>query len=80
MSGEAKLTKAQREVLALAGIGEIEVSVGHPAATSLADAGLLTLLGSSFGQGGGLLHGRFAKITAAGRDLLASQNKDADHG
>lgn len=67
-----RLTKGERELLDLAAIGEIEVSVNHPAAKTLADAGLLTLGGSSFGRGGGLLYGRFAKITAAGRDLQAA--------
>lgn len=70
-----KLGPSDLELLTLAGVGEIEVSVGHPIASRLSDLGLLELGGSSFGRGGGLLYGRFAKITPAGRIALEKQDK-----
>lgn len=70
MSESVKLTKAQRDLLELADQGEIEVSLNHPAVDGLSDAGFLTPNGRSMGRGGGILFGRFYRITEAGRAAL----------
>lgn len=63
-----KLTKAQHELLRLAGQGEVDTTWGHPDAAALAARGLLTVRhcvpASAF------VGGQVAKITDAGRAAL----------
>ena len=70
MSGEAKLTKEQCRMLKAIASAPALVPYGDTVASSLLLGGLAQRV-TAFGK---------LKITAAGRDLLLSQNKDADHG
>ncbi len=92
MSGEAKLTKA--EWVSMRRVGEFfrhhsgrlrdsASAIGAPRAVlgSLARKGLLYSTTQEDGARGERRYRyQLYEITPAGRDLLASQNKDADHG
>ena len=75
MSGEAKLTARQANVLRRFSEAEIRLTKNAFPSADWARIDRLAALGL-------LAHHTWGQytLTPAGRDLLASQNKDADHG
>lgn len=67
------LTKAHRDLLSLAALGELEVSFNHPDAIALGAMGFLRVDRHPLRRDSHILFGRSATITPAGRQALQEQ-------